>query len=86
MINKLNAKNGTYAIESPMCQKHIFCHTLSNPGKRASLLTEKAVSKVGRLDLKTQTEATVCVEPENTKGGSITVPLTSCLTGLESAA
>jgi len=22
-------------------------------------------------------------EPENTKGGSITVPLTSCLTGLE---
>jgi hypothetical protein len=25
------------------------------------------------------------VEPGNTKGGSITVPLTSCLTGLESA-
>jgi hypothetical protein len=24
------------------------------------------------------------VQPENTKGGSITVPLTSCLTGLES--
>jgi hypothetical protein len=27
----------------------------------------------------------VCHEPGNTKGGSITVPLTSCLTGLESA-
>jgi len=27
----------------------------------------------------------VLVEPGNTKGGSITVPLTSCLTGLESA-
>jgi hypothetical protein len=26
-----------------------------------------------------------CVKPGNTKGGSITVPLTSCLTGLESA-
>ncbi len=25
------------------------------------------------------------VRPGNTKGGSITVPLTSCLTGLESA-
>jgi hypothetical protein len=25
------------------------------------------------------------IEPGNTKGGSITVPLTSCLTGLESA-
>jgi hypothetical protein len=25
------------------------------------------------------------VGPENTKGGSITVPLTSCLTGLELA-
>ena len=25
------------------------------------------------------------LEPGNTKGGSITVPLTSCLTGLESA-
>jgi hypothetical protein len=25
------------------------------------------------------------MEPGNTKGGSITVPLTSCLTGLESA-
>ncbi len=25
------------------------------------------------------------VEPGNTKGGSISVPLTSCLTGLESA-
>jgi hypothetical protein len=25
------------------------------------------------------------VKPGNTKGGSITVPLTSCLTGLESA-
>jgi hypothetical protein len=25
------------------------------------------------------------VNPGNTKGGSITVPLTSCLTGLESA-
>jgi hypothetical protein len=25
------------------------------------------------------------VEPGNTKGGSITVPLTSCLTGFESA-
>jgi hypothetical protein len=27
----------------------------------------------------------VCVQPWNTKGGSITVLLTSCLTGLESA-
>ncbi len=30
-------------------------------------------------------KALVCVTPRNTKGGSITVQLTSCLTGLESA-
>jgi hypothetical protein len=40
--------------------------------------------------LKTQILGTVSAgseysEPGNTKGGSITVPLTSCLTGLESA-
>jgi hypothetical protein len=29
--------------------------------------------------------AAAMVQPGNTKGGSITVPLTSCLTGLESA-
>jgi len=29
--------------------------------------------------------ARACSKPGNTKGGSITVPLTSCLTGLESA-
>ncbi len=30
-------------------------------------------------------EAKVGLEPGNTKGGSVIVPLTSCLTGLESA-
>ncbi len=33
----------------------------------------------------TTTSANRCPFPGNTKGGSITVPLTSCLTGLESA-
>jgi len=55
MINKLNAKNGTYAIESPMCQKHFLVTPFQIRERGASLLTEKAVSKVSRLDLKTQT-------------------------------
>jgi hypothetical protein len=40
------------------------------------------LKKVFEIDeLKKQT----IEQPGNTKGGSITVPLTSCLTGLESA-
>jgi hypothetical protein len=44
---------------------------------------------VNKLDL-TWKQSFLIIEmilsPGNTKGGSITVPLTSCLTGLESAA
>jgi len=37
------------------------------------------------LSTMTAAALTVNVRPENTKGGSITILLTSCLTGLESA-
>jgi hypothetical protein len=38
-----------------------------------------------KSDLAVQQASVWFVEPGNTKGGRITVPLTSCLTGLESA-
>jgi hypothetical protein len=49
MINKLNAKNGTYAIESPMCQKHFFGHTISNPGKGRITLNRKGSKQGGQV-------------------------------------
>ena len=52
---------------------------LSFPLQKGSLLRpagKNGVAPVGQIEL---------VKPGNTKGGSITVPLTSCLTGLESA-
>jgi hypothetical protein len=37
------------------------------------------------LNNETNMESALNIEPENTKGGSITVRLASCLTGLETA-
>ncbi len=47
-------------------------------------MTASAVTKIAIMTL-TITLSYSKANPGNTEGGSITVPLTSCLTGLESA-
>ncbi len=52
------------------CAFHLSKTSLTKQFSGLNILIEMKVSKLS---------------PGNTKGGSITVPLTSCLTGLESA-
>jgi hypothetical protein len=43
------------------------------------------VKNISNMSSRLQTLYSTVVKPWNTKGGSITAPLTSCLTGFESA-
>jgi hypothetical protein len=51
-----------------------------------TLINNKIMKKVGEQQQKSRIKKNKfeCMGPGSTEGGSITVPLTSCLTGLES--